>query len=375
MNSNISLEAVMHALKKVIHPQLGKDLLSLNQIKDLRLGIDEISFKVETQGVSALEQSKLTEELNLNLNKVQGIKKVNINWQNKVAPTKSGASTPSTQIVGVKNIIAVSSGKGGVGKSTASVNLAVTLSKFGKKVGLMDADVYGPNIPTMLGVIDGPEVVRNAEGTELFIPPVAHGIKVMSMGFLISPDQPLVWRGPMLHSIVNQFCHQVEWGELDYLIVDMPPGTGDVQLSLAQLVPLTGTVLVTTPQEVALQDVRKAYYMWEKVRIPVLGVIENMSYFLDETGKKHEIFGSGGGEKFAQKFGIDLLGQVPLLSSIREGGDIGLPETLANLTGEVSVLFSEIVEKIMGKVDSDCDSKESKSENFPHNQIEIGNFN
>ena len=211
-------------------------------------------------------------------------------------------SKPQSLISGVGHIIAVSSGKGGVGKSTVAVNLATSLALEGARVGLMDADIYGPNVPTMMGVTDQPKIVNDPEKGEIFIPPSAHGVKVMSMGFLIQGDQPLVWRGPMLHSVVNQFCHKVDWGKLDYLIVDMPPGTGDVQLSLSQVVPVAGAVLVTTPQEVSMQDVRKAFHMFEKVRIPIMGVVENMSYFkCDSCDKKHALFGTGRRKTFSQE--------------------------------------------------------------------------
>jgi ATP-binding protein involved in chromosome partitioning len=205
----------------------------------------------------------------------------------------------------------------------------------GKRVGLMDADVYGPNVPTMLGLTEGPRMETDPahpERGELFVPPIARGVKVMSMGFLVPAEQPAIWRGPMLHSLVQQFCFKVQWGELDTLVVDMPPGTGDVQLSLAQLVPVSGAILVTTPQEVSLQDVRKAYAMFERVRVPVLGFIENMSWFeCDGCEKKHFIFGEGGGERLAKKFGAELLARLPLRPEVRKGGDEGVPALMPEL--------------------------------------------
>lgn len=261
-------------------------------------------------------------------------------------------NTPSG-IPGVRKIIAVSSGKGGVGKSTVAVNLATSLALDGFDVGLMDADIYGPNIPTMMGVTDQPKLAQADGAPERFIPPISHGVKVMSMGMLIDPDQPVVWRGPMLHSIIQQFCFKVDWGNLDYLVIDMPPGTGDVQLSLAQLVPLDGAVVVTTPQEVALQDVRKAVVMFEKVRVPIVGIVENMSYFVAPgSQEKHFIFGQGGGAALAKKFGLHLLAQVPLVSEVREAGDFGKPiviqsplcdatKILRGLAGQVHLAVSK----------------------------------
>jgi ATP-binding protein involved in chromosome partitioning len=245
-------------------------------------------------------------------------------------------------IPGVKNVIAVSSGKGGVGKSTVAVNLAMALAGLGNSVGLLDTDVYGPNVPIMVGVNREPE----SKGQRL-IPVEAYGVKVMSLGFLNPGDRPVVWRGPMLHTAVRQFLYDVEWGELNYLIVDMPPGTGDAQLSLAQLVPVQGAVLVTTPQEVALADVRKALNMFEQVRIPVLGIVENMSYFIcPNCDSKHAIFGSGGGALLATKYGTALLGQIPLAESVRESGDAGVPVVIGAPGSPNAQAFVEIARRV-----------------------------
>jgi ATP-binding protein involved in chromosome partitioning len=260
--------------------------------------------------------------------------------------------TPSKMeaIPGVKKILAVSSGKGGVGKSTVSVNLATALALQGKKVGLMDSDVYGPNIPTMMGVTEQPMIQElvDSEGKkkEMFIPPLAHGVKVMSMGMLVEQDQPLIWRGPMLHSIVNQFCHQVSWGELDVLVVDMPPGTGDVQLSLSQIVPVDAALLVSTPQEISMQDVRKAYHMFQTVKVPVMGIVENMSYFEVEN-QRHYIFGKEGGQILAQKLKTKLLAQLPLVQKVRECGDWGTPVVIKDPSSEVSQKFNALAEQVM----------------------------
>jgi len=225
-------------------------------------------------------------------------------------------------IPGIKNIIAVASGKGGVGKSTTSVNLAVALQQKGARVGLMDADVYGPNIPQMLGITAQPEVSEDKR----IQPPSAYGIKVISMGMLVAPDQPIIWRGPMLHGAVQQFMRDVAWGELDYLVVDLPPGTGDVSLSMAQSVPVAGAVVVTTPQSVSVSDVRKAVAMFRQLNIPILGVVENMSTFVcGHCGQRTDIFGHGGGARMAEEMSIPFLGEVPIDTRVREGGDTGQP--------------------------------------------------
>ncbi|MEK6707009.1 MAG: Mrp/NBP35 family ATP-binding protein [Bdellovibrionota bacterium] len=260
-------------------------------------------------------------------------------------------------IDGVKHVIAVSSGKGGVGKSTVAVNLAVSLALDGARVGLMDADVYGPNVPTMMGIIERPKIEMDPEKGELFIPLTAHGVSVMSMGVLLEGDQPVVWRGPMLHSVVSQFCHRVKWGELDYLVVDMPPGTGDVQLSLAQLVPVSGAVLVSTPQEVSMQDVRKAFHMFDKVHIPVMGVVENMSYFTcDGCDKKHFLFGKDGGRVLAEKLGIKLLASIPVIPSVREGGDEGKPIVVLDAQSEAASAFRSLA-RVVAKQISELPNK------------------
>ena len=306
------------------------------------------------------------------ISSLPGVKSIEIKMD---AEVKRSAGPPtSNAIEGVAHIIAVSSGKGGVGKSTVAANLAVALAREGARVGLMDADFYGPNIPTMLGVTDRPTARLDSQKGEVLVPPIAHGVKVMSIGFLVEGDQPIVWRGPMLHSIVSQFCHKVDWGQLDYLIVDMPPGTGDVQLSLAQLVPVTGAILVTTPQEVSLQDVRKAFHMFEKVRIPIIGFVENMSWF--KCGKcetRHFVFGSEGGVNLARKFKTELLAQLPIVSEVREGGDQGRPICLIDecggQVGEVRDGFRELGRKVAQRV-----SVISVQHVSPAQTVEIGKF-
>jgi ATP-binding protein involved in chromosome partitioning len=250
-------------------------------------------------------------------------------------------------IEGVRNIIAVSSGKGGVGKSTVAVNIAVSLALDGARVGLMDADVYGPNVPMMLGAGDGrPEVDVNK-----LVPIQAYGVKIMSMAFLQPGDKPMIVRGPILHGLVKQFLSDVKWGELDYLIVDMPPGTGDVQLSLAQLVPVQGAILVTTPQDVAVADVRRALRMFETVAVPVLGIVENMSYFIaPDTGNRYNIFGEGGGQKLAGMYSVPFLGSIPLGIEVREGGDRGVPVVISNPNSPQALAFHQVAEEMARQV-------------------------
>jgi ATP-binding protein involved in chromosome partitioning len=249
-------------------------------------------------------------------------------------------------IPGVKYVIAVSSGKGGVGKSTVSVNLAVAMAQTGAKVGLLDADIYGPNIPMMMGVSKPPDQIDGK-----IAPAESHGVKLISMGFFVPEDTAVVWRGPMVHTAIQQLFRDVLWGELDYLLIDLPPGTGDAQLTLTQLVPLTGAITVTTPQEVALHDVRKGMMMFQKVNVPLLGIIENMSYFLcGHCGERTEIFSHGGGERAAAKLGVPFLGRVPIDPAIRDGGDSGHPIVMADPASPQSAAFREIAQKIIAGV-------------------------
>ncbi len=252
---------------------------------------------------------------------------------------------PKLPIPGVENIIAVGSGKGGVGKSTVAVNLAISFAKLGFKVGLLDADVYGPNVPLMMGVQETPHAMG-----QRIRPIEAHGIKLMSMGFLNPGDKPLVWRGPMLNSVIQQFLRNVDWGELDYLVIDLPPGTGDVQLTLIQTTPITGAVVVTTPSDVSLEDARKAVHMFEQVREPVLGIVENMSY-LEHNGEKLYVFGKGGGARTAERMKVPLLGEIPLDPQTREGGDTGRPITTQTASKQ-SQLFEALARTVIERANA-----------------------
>lgn len=259
-------------------------------------------------------------------------------------------NTEKDILAGVKNTIAISSGKGGVGKSTVAVNLAISLVKEGYKVGLIDADIYGPSIPTMLGVTDEkPKLVKIQDKNRL-LPVVKYGLKLMSIGFLVDSNEAVVWRGPMAASALKQFMSDVEWGELDFLLYDMPPGTGDIQLTLTQSIPLTGSVIVTTPQEISLIDARKGAKMYGKVNVPVLGIIENMSYYNNRDGSKEYIFGKGGGEKLSNEMGINFLGEIAINTDIRIGGDEGKPIVLSHANSDESMQFINIARNLAEQV-------------------------
>jgi ATP-binding protein involved in chromosome partitioning len=337
-------EMILDSLRAVKDPDLHKDIVALNMIRDVKIcgGIVSFRFVLTTPACPVRDQLKFEAERTVMA--VPGIERVEVKMEAEVP--RARGSIDKAEVAGIKHIIAVSSGKGGVGKSTVAVNLAVALSQMGAKVGILDTDVYGPNVPIMMGGKDMP-VVRG----EMIVPPVYHGVKTMSIGLLNPGDKAVVWRGPMLHSAVSQFLRQVEWGELDYLVVDMPPGTGDVQLSLAQLVPVTGAVLVTTPQEVALSDVRKAYNMFESLRVPVLGIVENMSYFeCPNDGQKFFIFGQGGGEALAERYDLPFLGAIPIATSIREGGDLGVPIVIGQPDGAQAAAFRNIAQNLAAQV-------------------------
>lgn len=310
---------VLEALGTVIEPELHRDLVTLDMISDVQIDGSQVDFKITLTTPACPLRSQIEEESRAAVMKIPGVESVNVRFDSNVP--QDNRLFDQIQLR-AKNAVAVASGKGGVGKSTVAANLAVSISQDGAKVGLLDADVYGPNIPLMLGVAGQRPRVMN----ERIMPVEAYGVKIMSMAFLVDEEQPVIWRGPMLHGAIRQFLTDVEWGELDYLIVDLPPGTGDAQLSLAQSLPLTGGVVVTTPQDVALADVVKGIGMFKQLKVPVLGVIENMSYFVaPDTGNRYEIFGHGGGEKVSERMGVPFLGEVPIDQTVREGGDTGKP--------------------------------------------------
>jgi ATP-binding protein involved in chromosome partitioning len=313
----ITTEKIYDALRNVNDPELHKDLVTLNMIKDLEIVGGLVKFRIVLTTPACPLKAKIEANARQAVLSVSGVKSVEIKMDSSV-PT-DGRNRGLMKLP-VKNAIAVASGKGGVGKSTVAVNLAVSLAQMGAKVGLMDADIYGPNTPTMMGVNKLP-----AFQGEKIIPAQAYGVKLMSIGFMVKPGQPLIWRGPMVHSSIRQFLSDLQFGELDYLVIDLPPGTGDAQLSHAQSLPLSGVVVVTLPQDVSVEDANRGLAMFKELNVPILGVIENMSYLELPDGQKMEIFGSGGGEKLAAKEEVEFLGKIPMEASVRIGGDQGVP--------------------------------------------------
>ncbi len=343
--SSLLKRAVLDALRTVKDPDLGKDIVTLNFIKDLKVEDGVASFTIELTTPACPVKKEMEQWARDAVTRVEGIREARIRMSASVGKSKAVENKQS--IEGVKNIVAVGSGKGGVGKTSVTVNLAIALAKAGAKVGLLDADIYGPNVPLMMGIEGKPLAVGDRIQTLS-----NYGVRVMSMGFLTdSDDTPLIWRGPMLHSVIQQFLHQVDWGELDYLLIDLPPGTGDVQLSITQTVPLTGAVIVTTPQDVALQDARKAVLMFRQVRVNILGIVENMSYFqCPKCGEQTHVFSHGGGATTASKFGVAFLGEIPLAVAIREGGDAGKPVVAENPESPIAEAFVQIAGKVAAQV-------------------------
>jgi ATP-binding protein involved in chromosome partitioning len=336
---------VYGALAQVKDPDLHKDIVRLGFIKDLKIEGGAVSFRVVLTTPACPVREQLQEQSRAVVAQLPGVTSVSVTMDAEV-PKGRGLGEKLT-VPGVRNIVAVSSGKGGVGKSTVAVNLAVSLARDGARVGLLDADVYGPNVPLMLGA----SRERPSVNVNKLVPIQAHGVRLMSMAVLKPGDEPMIVRGPILHGLVRQFLQDVEWGELDYLIVDMPPGTGDVQLSLAQLVPVQGAVLVTTPQEVALADVRRALRMFETVNVPVLGVVENMSYFVaPDTGTRYNIFGEGGGRRLSEEYGVPYLGEVPLGQEVREGGDSGVPIVVGDPESPQAQAFRRVAEEVARQI-------------------------
>lgn len=336
---------VLEALSKVMDPELGKDLVTLNMIKDIRIQGATVTFRLVLTTPACPLRKELTDNSRNAVASIPGVKEVIVDVSAEVPQAKK---LPEKEpIPKVKNTIAVASGKGGVGKSTVAVNLALALGKSGAKVGLLDTDIYGPSIPMMMGIHKQLQTTPDKK----ILPISNYGIKLMSVGFMLDEETPLIWRGPMVMQIVKQFLTGVAWGDLDYLVIDLPPGTGDAQLTLVQTIPLTGAVVVTTPQDVALIDARRAIKMFHEVKAPILGIVENMSYFqCPHCGEKTEIFSHGGGEKTSERYNVPLLGKIPIDPHIREGGDSGKPIVIAEPASPQTEAFLKISETVAAKI-------------------------
>jgi ATP-binding protein involved in chromosome partitioning len=359
--SNEILEQVSTALNQIKFPFFDAGLIDVGLVRESTLKGNKLTVSMLVPVFDQSVESDLRQQIEETLTQIDGISTVEIIIDVEIehdGRTRDGASSQ------IRNVIAVASGKGGVGKSTVAVNLAVTLAQSGARVGLVDTDVYGPNVPRMMGVLQLPQA-PSADGK--IVPAEAFGVKLMSIGFLVKPEQAMVWRGPMLHNAIRQFIQDVQWGELDYLIVDMPPGTGDVQLSLAQTTPISGGVIVTLPQDVSVDDARRGMEMFRQMKIPVFGIVENMSY-LEIDGKRIEVFGSGGGQALAEEMGVDLIGQIPMDSAVREGGDSGNP-VVVNVPDSASARELEKISATLA-MRTAVAARESQQQSIPITMVE-----
>jgi ATP-binding protein involved in chromosome partitioning len=343
--SSVDQAAVLDALRVVKDPDLHKDIVALGFVKDLHVDAGRVAFTIELTTPACPVKDAMRDQAYRAVSALPGVTDVQVTMTASVRAART-VESQQAPIPGVRNIVAVGAGKGGVGKTTLAVNLAAALAARGGRVGLIDGDIYGPNVPIMLGV----HAQLEADG-EKIVPAEKFGIKVVSMGFLTDDESPVIWRGPMLHSVVRQFFHDVKWGELDYLVIDMPPGTGDVALSLSQTVPVAGAIVVTTPQEVSLADSRRAVRMYQKLNIPVLGLIENMSYFAcPNCAHETDIFGRGGGERTAEAMGVPFLGRIPIYEPIRRGGDAGQPLVVTDAESPAARAFLSAAEQLAAQV-------------------------
>jgi len=342
MKSTPDRDAVLAALGKVQEPELHQDLVTLNMIRDLQITGSEVSFTIMLTTPACPLRGQIEKEARQAVSTLPGVEQVEIKWDSNVP---NDGRMRGLLNMPIRNAVAVGSGKGGVGKSTVAVNVAVALAQSGARVGLLDADIYGPNIPTMLGVTALPP----PNGARL-VPAQAYGLKMISMGLLVKPGQPLIWRGPMLNSAIRQFLGEVDWGELDYLIVDLPPGTGDAALSLAQALPLSGAIIVTLPQQVSIEDASRGLQMFRTLEVPILGIIENMSFLDLPDGTRMDIFGTGGGERLAEATGAPFLGKIPIAPAVREGGDHGSPIVVSEPNSPAAVALREIAQGLAARI-------------------------
>jgi ATP-binding protein involved in chromosome partitioning len=339
---SLTKEKILSGLSQVLDPELGKDLVSLGMIKNIEITGKVVKFEIELTTPACPQRERIRAEARHAVESIPGVEAVEIQLTADVPTDQRVSGLMQNEI---RNTIAIASGKGGVGKSTIAVNIAVALAQSGARVGLLDADIYGPNIPTMMGV----ERIPPPENNKL-LPAEAYCVRLMSIGFLVQPDQPLIWRGPMLHSAIQQFIHDVAWGALDYLIVDLPPGTGDAQLSLTQSIPLSGGVIVTLPQKVSIEDARRGLEMFRAMDVPILGVIENMSFLELDDGQRVDVFGHGGGEDLAQSSGMTFLGAITLDPKVREGGDTGVPIVISHPESPAAKSLTSIAQAIAAKL-------------------------
>ncbi|HEX4342555.1 MAG TPA: Mrp/NBP35 family ATP-binding protein [Verrucomicrobiae bacterium] len=348
--STLSQDDILNALKGVKYPGYSRDIISFGLVKEVASSNGAVNVVMQLTSPNAEAAHQIKTESEKILRALPGVNHVFVDVRQPAAAPGTvpgqAAFGQQNRVPGIKRIVAVASGKGGVGKSTTSVNLACALTHLGVRVGLLDCDIYGPSIPLMMGVHEKPTI----SPAEKLVPPVGHGVKLMSMGFLLEGDQPVIWRGPMIQKTIQQFVNAVDWGELDYLLVDLPPGTGDAQLSLCQIVPLDGGVIVTTPQEASLGVVRKGIAMFNKVNVPILGIVENMSYFTTPNGERVEIFGHGGGKNEAARQNVTFLGEVPIFTEIREGGDTGIPVVVSGPTKPAGHAFIHVAEELRKKL-------------------------
>jgi ATP-binding protein involved in chromosome partitioning len=341
----IEPSVVLEALKVVRDPDLNRDIVSLGFIKDLKVDGGRIGFTIELTTPACPVKDQMRDQARAAVMQIAGVTAVDVHMSARVREAASPDGARQS-LPGVKNVIAVGAGKGGVGKTTVAVNLAIALAKCGSRVGVIDADIYGPNVPIMLGL----KTQLTTDGQKI-VPAEKYGLQVISMGFLTGDDAPIIWRGPMLHGALQQFFREVRWVDLDYLVVDLPPGTGDVALSLSQTVPVAGAIVVTTPQLVSLADSRRAVAMYKKLNIPALGLIENMSFFACRNcGHEADIFGNGGGERMAEELHVPFLGRIPIYQPIREGGDSGVPILVSEPDSPAGRAFMSAAERTAAQV-------------------------